>query len=222
MIVTCEHGGNDVPAECAVLFASPGAKRDLNSHRGYDPGALVAAKYLAKQFKTKLIASTTTRLLCDLNRSDDNDGLWSKYSRGLNDAAKSKVLAKHYRPYRDRVIERVRQTIERGDVAIHLSVHTFTPRFRGTRRTVDVGILFDPERQLENKFASDWIKTLRSQLPTYRVAANEPYLGTDDGLTTSLRKQFDAKDYIGIEIEISNRFAKWSDAGQRRLLRALT
>lgn len=221
MIITCEHGGNEVPAAWATLFDSPGARRDLNSHRGYDPGAFLAAAFLATKFKTKLIASTTTRLLCDLNRSEDNDGLWSKYSRDLNDAARSKVLSKHYRPYRDRVAERIRQTIDRGDVAVHLSIHTFTPLFRGTRRTVDVGILFDPARTLENKIASDWIEKLQPRLPNHRVTANEPYLGTDDGLSTYLRTQFDAKDYVGIEVEITNRFAGWKTASQQRLLASL-
>lgn len=221
MIFTCEHGGNDVPAAYAKLFDSPGARRDLNSHRGYDPGALIAAKFLAKHHATTLIASTTTRMLCDLNRSETNDGLWSKYSRGLDADARSRVLREHYHPYRERVIERVRQTIAGGQVAIHLSIHTFTPRFRGTRRSVDVGILFDPGRTLENEFACDWISRLRTALPRRHVEANEPYRGTDDGLTTYLRTQFDAANYVGIEVEITNRFAGWSDRSQQTLLSAI-
>ena len=44
-LVTCEHGGNRIPAPCRRLFR--GQRALLDSHRGYDPGALVMAKALA-------------------------------------------------------------------------------------------------------------------------------------------------------------------------------
>ncbi len=221
MIVSCEHGGNEIPADYADLFASPGAKADLRSHRGYDPGALRAAEYIADHFETPLIASTTTRLLVDLNRSEDNDGLLSKYSRGLGADARERLLEQLYRPYRRRVYDAVAALIDAGRVAVHLSIHTFTPRFRGTRRSVDIGILFDPARSLESDLAGRWCADLQSRLPRSRARANEPYLGTDDGLTTWLRTQFTAEKYIGIEIEIANSFAKKSSERQKALLNAL-
>ena len=44
-LVTCEHGGNDIPPRYAPLFR--GRRALLASHRGYDPGALVTARALA-------------------------------------------------------------------------------------------------------------------------------------------------------------------------------
>ena len=40
LIITCEHGGNEVPAAYAPLFA--GHEALLPTHRGWDAGALVA------------------------------------------------------------------------------------------------------------------------------------------------------------------------------------
>ena len=44
-LITCEHGGNRIPAPYRRLFR--GQRALLDSHRGYDPGALVMAKALA-------------------------------------------------------------------------------------------------------------------------------------------------------------------------------
>jgi len=66
-IITCEHGGNRIPASYRQLFR--GQRALLDSHRGYDPGALVMATTLAGTFRAPLVASTTSRLLIDLNRS---------------------------------------------------------------------------------------------------------------------------------------------------------
>jgi predicted N-formylglutamate amidohydrolase len=41
-IITCEHGGNRVPAPYRPLFR--GQQALLDSHRGYDPGSLVMAR----------------------------------------------------------------------------------------------------------------------------------------------------------------------------------
>src|SRR5258705_12004908 len=66
-LITCEHGGNRIPAPYRRLFR--GRRALLDSHRGYDPGALVMAKALAGAFKAPLVTSTISRLVIDLNPS---------------------------------------------------------------------------------------------------------------------------------------------------------
>ena len=63
LIITCEHGGNEVPAEYGSLFA--GHEALLPTHRGWDAGALMLAQQLATAFDAPLFAATTTRLLID-------------------------------------------------------------------------------------------------------------------------------------------------------------
>ena len=41
IVLTCEHGGNRIPAAYAAYFQSAGAV--LDSHRGFDAGALAVA-----------------------------------------------------------------------------------------------------------------------------------------------------------------------------------
>ena len=67
IVITCEHGGNRIPSPYRDLFHAHQAL--LDSHRGFDPGALIMAKALATAFAAPLVASTVSRLLVDLNRS---------------------------------------------------------------------------------------------------------------------------------------------------------
>ena len=75
-IITCEHGGNRIPAPYRRLFREQSAL--LDSHRGYDPGSLVMAKALASAYRAPLVASTVSRLLIDLNRSIGNPQLFRR------------------------------------------------------------------------------------------------------------------------------------------------
>src|SRR6267142_572465 len=78
-VFTCEHGGNRIPAPYRRLFREQRAL--LDSHRGYDPGALVMAKALASAYRAPLVASTVSRLLIDLNRSIGHPQLFSTMTR---------------------------------------------------------------------------------------------------------------------------------------------
>ena len=217
-LISCEHGGNVVPPDYEPLFSSSGAKRDLNSHRGHDPGSLDAATRLAAELGVPLISSTTTRLLVDLNRSLDNPQLFSKYAMMLSESERQTLLEKHYYPYRQQIVKQITSLLTSNDRVIHLSMHTFTPRFRGTYRTVDLGILYDPSRVEERQFGESIVNRFASSAPQRRVRHNEPYLGIDDGLTTFLRTQHPTRQYVGIEIEINNRYARWQETQKQRLI----
>src|SRR5690606_402614 len=93
LLVTCEHGGNHVPASYLPLFATESARAALDSHRGYDPGALGVARTLADELGAPLLFAETTRLLVDLNRSLRHPRLWSEFTRGLSPEAKRQVLS---------------------------------------------------------------------------------------------------------------------------------
>jgi predicted N-formylglutamate amidohydrolase len=66
-VITRDHGGNRIRAPYGSLFQRQRAL--LDSHRGYDAGALIMAKALARTFGAPAVAATTSRLLIDLNRS---------------------------------------------------------------------------------------------------------------------------------------------------------
>ncbi len=94
--------------------------------------------------------------------------------------------------------------MKRGERALHISVHSFTPVLRGVRRSADIGLLYDSRRILEKELVKSWLWTLSLESP-HRVRRNYPYLGRSDGFTTALRRQFPAARYLGIELEINQR-----------------
>ena len=202
-LITCEHGGNRIPAAYRRLFRGPRAL--LDSHRGYDPGALVMAKALARAFKAPLVTSTVSRLLVDLNRSIGHPQLFSTATRSAPTKVREKIVEEHYRPYRMQVERLVRQSVSRGRCVIHISSHSFTPALDGKVRRADVGLLYNPRRPGETELCARWRASLAALAPELRVRRNYPYAGKGDGLTSHLRLRFPSKAYVGIELEINQR-----------------
>jgi predicted N-formylglutamate amidohydrolase len=203
-LITCEHGGNRIPAPCQDLFA--GRQALLDSHRGFDAGALMMARALATAFDAPLVASTVSRLVVDLNRSPGHRRLFSDLMRAAPTALRDHVLAQHYTPYRTRVEDLVRQSVEQGRRVVHVSSHSFTPVLDGRVRGADVGLLFDPGRPGELDLCARWKAAFANTAPGLRVRRNHPYAGRDDGLTSSLRRLFAPTAYLGIELELNQRF----------------
>src|SRR5690348_7421737 len=83
-MVTCEHGGNRIPPRYRALFI--GYEALLQTHRGLDPGALTLARELAAALHAPLVASVTSRLLVDLNRSSGHPQLYSQPVRQAPEA----------------------------------------------------------------------------------------------------------------------------------------
>ena len=218
LLFTCEHGGNRIPARYDALFRSH--KRELDSHFGYDPGALVYAREFAKAFEAELICSTTSRLLVELNRSRHHPRLFSRITRMLPADERQRILERYYEPYRTSVETRVREAARAGERLLHVSCHSFTPRLDGVVRTADIGLLYDPRREGEARFCRSWQSVLERLAPQWRVRRNYPYRGSDDGLTTYLRSRFDGRVYRGVEIEVNQKFPL-GDARAWRSMRRL-
>ena len=200
-IITCEHGGNRIPAPYRRLFR--GQRALLDSHRGYDPGSLVMAKALASTWRAPLVASTTSRLLIDLNRTIGHPQLFSAVTRSAPAETRAQIVKQHYRPYRVQVERLVRQAVARGRRVIHISSHSFTAELDGRVRGADVGLLYHPGRGGETEVCARWKESLAAFAPELRVRRNYPYAGKGDGLTSHLRLRFAQSDYLGIELEVN-------------------
>lgn len=218
LLVSCEHGGRELPAEPLPAGVEPRSWAErfadhedvLDSHRGWDRGARIVAERLARRLRCPLFVTTVTRLVVDVNRSLDHPRLFSEFSRDLPQPVKDELLERHWFPYRTAVETAVAQRIGDDESAppplLHLSMHSFTPVWEGVPRDVDVGLLFDPGRPLETNFCTRLEEAILHRRPDLRVRDNEPYRGVDDGLTAHLRDRFPGDRYLGIEIELSQRF----------------
>lgn len=219
LVITCEHGGNRIPTAYAPLFRD--WQRALETHRGYDPGALAMARWLSADFSAPLVASTVSRLLVDLNRSLTNASVWSAATAQLPAADKARVVAHYYAPYRARMDAIVNAASAAKRRVVHLSSHSFTPTLDGTVRNADIGLLYDPARPGERALAARWQAALASNFPRWRVRRNYPYAGKNDGLTATLRKRLPPTAYVGIELECNQAIALAGGAPWRALRQAI-
>ena len=214
-LITCEHAGNRVPARYRPLFRDHADL--LHSHRGHDPGALLLARELAGALGAPLMVSTVSRLIIDLNRSHGHPRLYSEITRPLPPAARREILLRHYLPYRARVEGWIAAEVDRGGRVLHVSAHSFTPVLGGEVRNADVGLLYDPRRPAEATLCRRWQLALRSLAADIRVRRNYPYTGRSDGLTAWLRRRFPAEGYLGIELEVNQRYPIGGGAAWREL-----
>lgn len=213
LVLTCEHGGCEVPPRWADLL---GHRRGLlESHRGRDQGALEMARDLAAALGAPLIASTTTRLLVDLNRSLTNPAAFSSVTRALPEEERRAIVEEHYRPHRDAVRAAVRAA---GRGMVHVGVHSFTPKRKGVVRRADVALLYDPARPRERALCAAWKRALLARAPDLVVRRNYPFRGVDDGLTTALRRELPDARYAGIELEVNQTFVRAGGARWARML----
>ena len=205
IIISCEHGGNQVPSEYHHLFKG---KQALNSHRGWDAGALILAKELARKLDAPLFFSEKTRLLVDLNRSPHHRNLFSEFTSNCDEETRNTILRDNYFPYRNQVEKEITKTI---NPVIHFSIHSFTPKLDSKTRHADIGLLYDPARKGERDLCITLQSILQDQTQNLIIRRNYPYRGNADGLTTYLRKKYPGSKYIGIEIEINQKNINRSD-----------
>jgi len=202
LILTCEHAFNTIPQEYQDLFIN--AEETLESHRGYDPGALDLFNEL-KDLADFSSFHETGRLLVEVNRSKRHPNLYSEFTKNLSETSKTKLLDEYYFPYRNSVEKQISSLIRKGEKLLHFSVHTFTPNLNEEIRNADIGLLYDPSRSREKEFCINFKKELKDQNPDLKIRSNYPYLGKADGFTTYLRKRF-SENYMGIELEVNQKF----------------
>ena len=172
-LITCEHGGNRIPAPYRQLFREQQGL--LDSHRGYDPGALVMAKALAGAWRRRswLDGEPSGHRPQSLDRS--SAALFGGDARRTGARPRAQIVEQYYRPYREQVERLVRQAVSRGRRVIHISSHSFTPVLDGRVRSADVGLLYDPGRRGEARAVCPLEGVARGARPrSFASAATTP------------------------------------------------
>ena len=203
LVISCEHGGNRIPVPYRGLFLEH--QPLLDTHRGFDAGALLMARTLAAAFGAPLVFATVSRLLVDLNRSIGHPRLHLAVIRAAPAEVRQRILDRYYAPYRKQGEDLVRQAIAVRGQVVHISSHSFTPELDGELRRADIGLLYDPARPAEAALCARWKAALKACAPGLTVRRNYPYAGTGDGLTTWFRRRLPPCAYMGIELELNQK-----------------
>ncbi|MHA6345407.1 N-formylglutamate amidohydrolase [Roseivivax sp. CAU 1761] len=203
LVLVCEHAAAHIPPDLDDLGLDAAARY---SHAAWDIGARDVAVALAKRLDAPLLAGTISRLVYDLNRPADAPDAIPAYSeihavpgnRDLSAEARAERHARIHTPFHATLAELLdRQTARAGSVAL-ITVHSFTPVYRGARRAVDLGFLHDADPGLaEAALAAETARGL------WRAALNEPYSAAD-GVTHTLELHGTARNRPALMIEIRN------------------
>jgi predicted N-formylglutamate amidohydrolase len=199
VMLSCEHGGNEVPNQYQHLFADH--LDVLETHLALDIGALSIADKLHEVLGCDYIKTTVTRLLIDCNRRIKHPQCFSMFTQNLPLDEKQTLIDQYYLPYRQQASKMIQRHIDKGQQVLHLSIHSFVPELNGETRNAAISLLYDPKRHGEKEVARIWQNLMLNQPSNYRVRMNYPYKGDSDGFTSELRKHHPESDYLGIEVE---------------------
>lgn len=200
-VLVCEHAGDWLPPELGGLGLAPEL---LTSHIAWDPGALAVARGMARILDAPLVAQLTSRLVYDCNRPPEAEGAMPEVSEvhripgnaALSPTQRDARTRAVYLPFREAVAACIdRQQAVAGDVAV-VTVHSFTPVYKGVRRDVEVGILHDADARLADA-------VLAVADADLAVRRNEPY-GPADGVTHTLRTHALPRGLANVMIEVRN------------------
>ena len=204
VVLSCEHAVNNIPKVYQKFFIN--AQDILQTHRGYDLGALELFNTIKNNKVYYSQCATASRLLVDINRSLYRRTLFSEFTKPLSKDDRRRILDDYYYSFRLPFWEKVNDLWTQNVFVLHLSVHSFTPRLNGRERETDFGILYHPGRPQEKLFAQLWKAELRKALPDFRVRFNYPYQGKPDGHVRYFRDR-EEKLYAGIEFEMNQKYA---------------
>ncbi|HEX2759512.1 MAG TPA: N-formylglutamate amidohydrolase, partial [Rhizomicrobium sp.] len=154
----------------------------FETHIAYDIGAAFVTAALADAYGAPALLGTASRLVIDLNRGADDPTLVMKLSDGSivpgnrnADAAEvARRLQRFHAPYHAAISEQIARI---GPAAILISIHSFTPAWKGVQRPWEMGVLYGRDGRL----ARPLMKQLA--LAGFSVGDNEPYTGALEGDT---------------------------------------
>jgi predicted N-formylglutamate amidohydrolase len=181
LLFLCDHASNALPEHYGTLGLPNDA---LAMHIAYDPGAAELTRGLADAFGAPAFLGCWSRLLADLNRGPDDPTLVMKLSDRkiiLGNAALTPEectlrLTHFHAPYHEAISAEIARLTETGCVPVIVSIHSFTPLWRGQKRPWHVAILSDRDRRL----AGPLLERLARETDLV-VGDNEPYSGALEG-----------------------------------------
>jgi len=198
LLLLCDHASNALPK--GGLGLDPAL---LATHIAYDIGAAAVTRALAKTYGAPALLGVWSRLLIDLNRGADDPTIVMKLSDGsiipgnvLRDArADAAEVARRIKtfhaPYHaaiDAVLDRM------GPDATVISMHSFTPAWKGRPRVWEVGVLYDRDTRLSAPLMA------RLREAGFTVGDNEPYTGALEGDTLYQHGTLRGLPHVLIEI----------------------
>jgi predicted N-formylglutamate amidohydrolase len=202
-VIICDHASNRIPPAFGNLGLD---EKALGSHIAWDPGALAVADRLAARLDAPLVYSTISRLIADCNRAPEAADIMPAVSEttavpgntGLSGAERAARLVLAHTPFHDALAALINERLAAGRETWLVSVHSFTPTYKGVFRPWQVGVIHDDDQRL----ARPLIAALK-RLEGVTVGDNQPY-SPSDGVYYTLERHARRRGLPCVMIEIRN------------------
>ena len=215
VLLLCDHASRDLPPEFGTLGLPPS---EFDRHIAYDIGAAKLTRALAASFSAPAVLGKWSRLLVDLNRGADDptvmmrlsDGRIVPGNRDIDRTGIADRIARFHAPYHDAIEARIAAAHAAGITPTLLSMHSFTPVWRGWKRPWHIGVLWGED----GRVARPLMERL-SREPDVVFGDNEPYIGVLENDTLYRHAQMKGLPHVLIEmrqdlIDTDDGVAKWA------------
>jgi len=202
-VFVCEHASRFIPEHLSNLGLGTS---DLSAHIAWDIGAFELAKGLSARLGCGLLFAGFSRLVIDLNRSKGAKDLIPQISEAtpvpgncnLDPAERQNRIDTYYTGFHTQLEKLLDARAQAGHLTNLVSLHSFTPTYKGLNRPWQAGIIHDNK----SEFALRLLTELRRETGLY-IGENEPY-SPADGVYHTLSAHGDKRSLSTAMIEIRN------------------
>ena len=224
IFLTCEHASKNIPQKYENLGLSISELENCKDL--YDPGAAEITQILAKELGANALVADISRLVIDYNRklnsktknNNKHHSCALKTELLVEENGVEKMVKipgnistndnKFEAEEQERYTEYVMPYINEGYVVIEklrkkhkktyvMQIHSFYPKYNGEERTVDIGVLYYPEKSAN---AEKLLNNLQEKTDLC-VAGNRPWSMQDiDGVVFEEVEKMQDVEVIGFDI----------------------
>jgi predicted N-formylglutamate amidohydrolase len=219
VLLLSEHAGRRIPKALGSL-GLPAS--ELERHIAWDIGAEGLARGLSEKLDAALVLQRYSRLVYDCNRPPESPGAMPEVAESTPVPGNRDLTAEQrdartealYRPFHAAVARLIDERGARRQGTILVTVHSFTPVFKGVPRTLDLGLLHDSDARLADRL----LQAFETE-PDLVVRRNDPY-GPQDGVTHTLLLHAIPRGLDNVMLEVRNDLIA-DAAGEQRMAERL-
>ena len=200
-VLCCDHASAYIPRRLNFLGLEAG---DRLRHIAWDIGAAEVARRLSGHLDAPLFLAGYSRLVVDCNRPLRVADIFAERSEdtpipgniGISVEERAERASTFYWPYHDALHAFIDARAKSGTVPVLISVHSFTPVYRGVTRRWHIGVHY----RLDPRLARLVLEGLRRDRELV-VGENEPYEVTlDEDYTVPVHAERRGLPYVLFEI----------------------
>ncbi|MBV9248514.1 MAG: N-formylglutamate amidohydrolase, partial [Acetobacteraceae bacterium] len=155
ILLTADHAGRAIPRRLGRLGLSD---QELDRHIAWDIGIAGVTRRLSDALDAAAVLQVYSRLVIDCNRDpavlssipEISEATEIPGNVGITSAEREARKREIFEPYHARIRALLDGRAAKGRRTVLVAMHSFTPRFKGESRAMQVGVLFNRDARLAN------------------------------------------------------------------------